>query len=247
MTSKHIIHCPSCFKTLKLKECYEKHIFQCQRLHEENTPAPNQLYEMIKSLTEKYNSVQNELENLKRNNQIQNKKLNILEWLNKQNKPQIVWSKYIDEMKITLSNLELIFEKGLIDGVFDILIQYLHSNDSNDSNDSSESNDSNHVIKCFEQKKNIIYVFEEEWKIMNNKAFEDIFKIIYQKILTSFEEYRIVNESKMNDDNFQVDFNNNFMTILCVNIPFESKCVRIKNKLFNELKENFTSIIEFEL
>ena len=51
----------------------------------------------------------------------------------------------------------------------------------------------------------------------------------------------------MNDDDFQVEFNNNFMTILCVNIPFESKCVRIKNKLFNELKENFKSIIEFEL
>jgi len=247
MTSKHIIHCPSCFKTLKKKECYEKHIFKCQRLHEENTPAPNQLYEMIKSLTEKYNTVQSELENLKNKMSIQNKKLNILEWLNNQdtkNNPQLLWSKFINNMEITLSNLELIFKKGLIDGVFDILIQYLHSSDSNDS---SESNDSNHVIKCFEQKKNIIYVFEEEWKIMNNKAFEDIFKIIYQKILTSFEEYRIVNESKMNDDNFQVDFNNNFMTILCVNIPFESKCVRIKNKLFNELKENFTSIIEFEL
>ena len=235
MTSKHIIHCPSCFKTLKKKECYEKHIFQCQRLHEENTPTSYQLYEMIKSLTEKYNSVQNELENLKRNNQIQNKKINVLEWLDKQNKPPIVWSKYINDMKITLSNLELIFKKGLIDGVFDILIQYLHSFEYSE------------VIKCFEQKKYIIYVFEEQWNIMNNKAFENIFKIIYQKILTSFEEYRIVNESKMNDDNFQVEFNNNFMTILCVHIPFESKCVRIKNKLFNELKENFTSIIEFEL
>ena len=40
MTSKHIIHCPSCFKTLKKKECYEKHIFKCQRLNEEKYLIP---------------------------------------------------------------------------------------------------------------------------------------------------------------------------------------------------------------
>ena len=43
---------------------------------------------MIKSLTEKYNTVQSELENLKNKVGIQNKKINVLEWLNKQDKPQ---------------------------------------------------------------------------------------------------------------------------------------------------------------
>ena len=37
------------------------------------------------------------------------------------------------------------------------------------------------------------------------------------------------------------------MKILCVQTAFESQSVRIKNKIFDEIKENFKSIIELEI
>jgi predicted nuclease with TOPRIM domain len=86
MTSKHIMNCPSCFKTFKRTGCYEKHIFLCQRRDEEIIPNNKQLWDMITSLTEKYNNVQSELESLKRKISIQNKKIDILEWLNRTSK-----------------------------------------------------------------------------------------------------------------------------------------------------------------
>jgi len=238
MTSKHIINCPSCFKIFKKNKCYEKHIFQCQRLHEEKIPNNIELLNMIIQITDKYNLVQTELQTLKGQICIQNKKLNILEWLNNQEKTTLSsWNNIMDSFEINLSDLELIFEKGLINGTFDIIVQYLQSFNFN----------SNEIIRCFNQNKNTLYVFNDEWQILNKSDFENIFKTIYQKILCIFNKYKDFNKEKLllNDD-FQLNFNNNFIKILCVQISFENQCVRIKNKLFNELKENFKSIIELE-
>ncbi len=235
MTSKHIINCPSCFKSFKRAGCYEKHIFQCQRRNEEKIPNNKELWDMITHLTEKYNTVQSEMEYLKNKMGIQNKKIDVLEWLNKQEKPNNTWKEIIENFEMKICDLDLIFQKGLIEGVVDIMIQYLQSFNSND------------VIRCYEQKKNVFYVFNGSWEILNKGDFENSYKTIYQKILSSFEEYKNVNENKMNDDEFQIEFNNNFVKILCVQTPFESQSVRIKNKIFDEIKENFKSIIELEI
>ncbi len=235
MTSKHIINCPSCFKSFKRAGCYEKHIFQCQRRNEEKIPNNKELWDMITHLTEKYNTVQSELEYLKNKMGIQNKKIDVLEWLNKQENPNTTWKEIIENFEMKICDLDLIFQKGLIEGVVDIMIQYLQSFNSND------------VIRCYEQKKNVFYVFNGSWEILNKGDFENSYKTIYQKILSSFEEYKNVNENKMNNDEFQIEFNNNFVKILCVQTPFESQSVRIKNKIFDELKENFKSIIELEI
>jgi len=235
MTSKHIINCPSCFKSFKRAGCYEKHIFQCQRRTEEKIPNNKELWDMITHLTEKYNTVQSELEYLKNKMGIQNKKIDVLEWLNKLEKTNSTWNEIIDNFEMKICDLDLIFQKGLIEGVVDIMIQYLQSFNSND------------VIRCYEQKKNVFYVFNGSWEILNKGDFENSYKTIYQKILSSFEEYKNVNENKMNNDEFQIEFNNNFVKILCIQTPFESQSVRIKNKIFDELKENFKSIIELEI
>jgi hypothetical protein len=235
MTSKHIINCPSCFKSFKRAGCYEKHIFQCQRRNEEKIPNNKELWDMITHLTEKYNTVQSEMEYLKNKMGIQNKKIDVLEWLNKQENPNTTWKEIIENFEMKICDLDLIFQKGLIEGVVDIMIQYLQSFNSND------------VIRCYEQKKNVFYVFNGSWEILNKGDFENSYKTIYQKILSSFEEYKNVNENKMNNDEFQIEFNNNFVKILCIQTPFESQSVRIKNKIFDELKENFKSIIELEI
>ena len=235
MTSKHIINCPSCFKSFKRAGCYEKHIFQCQRRNEEKIPNNKELWDMITHLTEKYNTVQSEMEYLKNKMGIQNKKIDVLEWLNKQEKPNNTWKEIIENFEMKICDLDLIFQKGLIEGVVDIMIQYLQSFNSND------------VIRCYEQKKNVFYVFNGSWEILNKGDFENSYKTIYQKILSLFEEYKNLNENKMNDDEFQIEFNNNFVKILCIQTPFESQSVRIKNKIFDELKENFKSIIELEI
>lgn len=230
MTSTHIINCPSCFKTFKKAGCYEKHIFQCQRKNEEKIPNNKELWDMIINLTEKYNSVKSELDTLKRRSTIQNKKIDVLGWLNNQDKPTFSWDTMIDNFKMKTSDLEFIFKQDLIEGVTDIMIQYFQTFNYNE------------IIRCYQEKKSTLYVFNDndQWTIVSNPEFENIFKKIYQRILVSFDEYTNHNEFRMRDNNdFNTEFNNNFMKILCSNIPFESQSNRIKNKIFNKLVQPF--------
>ena len=235
MTSKHIINCPSCFKTYKKQACYEKHIFQCEERNKEKIPNTKQLWDMITHLTEKYNTVQTELDCLKQKIGIQNKKIDVLEWLNNKETPNNNWNNIINNFNMTICDLELIFKNGFIDGIVSILIKYLHSVNYDE------------VLKCYEQKNNKLYVFNENWTILSNSDFQELFKSIYQKVMSSFNEYREKNTDKMENEDFQTEFNNNFIKLLCVEVPFETKSVRVKNKLFNELKENFKSIIELDI
>ena len=170
MTSKHIINCPSCFKSFKRAGCYEKHIFQCQRRTEEKIPNNKELWDMITHLTEKYNTVQSEMEYLKNKMGIQNKKIDVLEWLNKLEKPNSTWNEIIDNFEMKICDLDLIFQKGLIEGVVDIMIQYFQSFNSTD------------VIRCYEQKKNVFYVFNGSWEILNKGDFENAEKYLIKAI-----------------------------------------------------------------
>ena len=242
MTSKHITNCPCCFKIFKRQGCYEKHIFTCQRKQEQDEyqeqdklPNTKQLYEMIIILTEKYNSVQSELESMKQNIRTKNKKIDVITWLNEQEKPEHSWYSCIEKMEITVSDLEYIFKNGFIEGTVEITNKYL------------EKERVREMFKCFEQKKNIIYVFDEEWKECKSDDFKRIYNIIYNKLLVTFDDYKKENENRLRDDRFQTEYSDNFMKLLCVNIPFENKMVRIKNKIYSEFKENFKTITELEI
>lgn len=247
MTSKHIINCPCCFKIFKRQGCYEKHILICRRTNEETLPNTRQLYDMITTLTEKYNTVQSELDSLKRHIYTKNKKLDVLSWLNEQDRPVELgqdqdtytlansWHTYMENIHITSDDLHLIFKNGFIEGAFEIVNNYIQSGENLE------------LIKCFEQKNNIIYVFEREWKEMKPDEFKSIFDGIYKKMLATFNIYKTENETKLEDEQFQLEYMDNFMKLICANMSFEQKCTRIKNKIYNELKESFKTITEMNI
>jgi hypothetical protein len=74
-----------------------------------------------------------------------------------------------------------------------------------------------------------------------------MFNVIYKEMLAMFDVYKTENETRLNDDKFQIEYSDNFMKLLCVNIPFENKCTRIKNKIYAELKESFKTITEMDI
>jgi len=240
MASKHIVNCPCCFQIFKKKGCYEKHILYCQQSFPDtnktnNEPNTRQLYDMITTLTEKYNTVQTELESLKRHINIKNKRLDVITWLNEQPVPITSWTRCMDNFTISLADMECIFKNGFIDGLIAIINSYLYREENRQ------------VLKCFEQKNNILYVFDEQWKELKIDEFKVIFNDIYKKTLSAFDKYKNDNQHRMTDEEFQTEYSNNFMKLLCVTVTPDAKCTRIKNKMYAEFKENFKTIVELDI
>lgn len=253
MTTKHIINCPCCYKFFKKKESYEKHIFRCERTARElggvgrddvgdnNGPSNQQLYDMVQTITKKYNQVQSELESIKRQINAKNKKLDVISWLNENSEPdknldfiEVFQSIYIDQCQ-----LDVIFEKGLIDGMFELI-----KNQFQMKQEQTQKN----CMRCFQQKKNIIYICHDgNWQML---AIEHLSKMIDElnvKIFAAFNQYRIANTDKLDQDEFQTTFTNNLNKLLCSNISFDQRCIRIKNKLFVEFNECFKTIVEYQI
>ena len=253
MTTKHIINCPCCYKIFKKTGCYEKHILRCERTERElggvgrvdggynNGPSNQQLYDMVQTITEKYNQVQSELESIKRQINVKNKKLDVISWLNENSEPdknldfiEVFQSIYIDQ-----SQLDIIFEKGLIEGMFEIIKNHFQM---------KQEQTQKNCMKCFQQKKNIIYICQEGiWQML---SINDFSKMIYElnvKIFAAFNQYRLTNTDKLDQDEFQTTFTNNLNKLLCSNISFDQRCIRIKNKLFVEFNECFKTIVEYQI
>lgn len=253
MTTKHIINCPCCYKIFKKTGCYEKHILRCERTERElcgftgggntpnNGPSNQQLYDMVQTITEKYNQVQSELESLKRQINVKNKKLDVISWLNENSEPdknigfvEVFQSIYIDQCQ-----LDIIFEKGLIDGMFEIIKNHFQL---------KQEQTQKNCMKCFQQKKNTIYICQEGiWQMLAIDDFSNMIDELNVKIFAAFNQYRLTNTDKLDQDEFQTTFTNNLNKLLCSNISFDQRCIRIKNKLFVEFNECFKTIVEYQI
>ena len=195
-------------------------------------------------MTEKYNKVQTEVDNLKKQLQIKNKKLDVLLWLNKQPLPSNTWNEYIENININIDDLHCIFDNNLVDGILQILVDRIEQNNID-------------CIKCYEQKKNILYIYNvydsnnsdsKKWIEITKDDFKNNMNKIYSKCLQTFDIYKNENEEKMKtDSDFQDQYTKNFMKLINTKPSFDVLCVRIKNKLYTEIKESFSSITEFEI
>ena len=232
MSSKEIINCPSCFKCFKKHRCYEKHIFSCDReLAVTKTPTNTQLMDMITNLTDKYNSVRKELESIKNQIYTKNRKFDVLKWLNESNESNesngLSFINAFDDIDISIEDLDFIFDSNYINGVCNIMKKHLSSH-----------YDINNIIKCFNQKKHILYVYNKDnWIILENEEFINIIKHINTKLFNAFKQYRELHADKIHKDNFHIKYNANLNKLLCANIPFDVRCTRIKNKIYAEYKE----------
>lgn len=254
MSVKEIVNCPNCFTCIKKKGCFEKHILYCDReLAFTKTPTNTQLMNMITNLTDKYNEVQKELQSIKNQIYTKNRKMDVLKWLNDSSITNTTNSSSItnssishddvsfvnafDDIDISIEDLNFIFDSNYINGVCDIMKKHLSNHYEIDS-----------IIRCFNQKKYILYVYNgDKWIILENEEFINIIKHINTQLFNAFKQYRKLNVDKLHKDNFHIKFNANSNKLLCANIPFDVRCTRIKNKIYAEYKVCFTSVTSLDI
>ena len=236
MTSNQIINCPYCFKIYKKKACYENHIFKCQRENKLDCKTPNndQLYSLITNLTDKYNDVFRELQCLKNSINTKYKKLNVIEWLNTYEKiDNQCFQRSCENIVLNMDDLNIIFDNGFVNGVVNILTNnFINFN----------------TLKCFKEKKNMIYVYyENTWIDLPDNIYTSLIKNINSQLLSVFKEYQDNHIEKMDDVDFHDKHHKNLTKLLCINIDFDVKCNRIKKKIYDNINKPIKCITEIQI
>jgi hypothetical protein len=177
--------------------------------------------------------MQLEISNLKANLNRKNKKINVLDWLN--DKEEIIGDFTEDwkNLKLKEEDLYIIFDKGFVKGISEILNNYFMKLQT---------------IKCFNEKKQLIYIYKnKKWQQINKQEWEEIIKKINSHILVLFKNYQDQNLAQLEDEGYHKRLNGYLSKILCVELTFETKCNRIQTTVYNFLKVGFKNIVELQI
>ena len=110
------------------------------------------------------------------------------------------------------------------------------------------SNEQTMPIKAFDQKENILFIYNEDnkWEILSQPMFANLMNILSKKILTEFLKWQTENKSKMRQDDFSYTYARNVQKIMGGNLTQEQIHMRVKKELYNYLKMNLRNVVEYE-
>ena len=257
--------CKYCNRAYKLKPNYDKHYLLCDTLNKSisitsisktstsntNDYVPNlrDMFTLILELTSKNSQLEQKVEELSKWAESKKKKLNVIDWLNEKYTKNIKYTEWLAGINITRKHLEAVFNSDMVNGCYEILqnLLSLHNNNQNISNQNI-SNEENAPIKAFDQKENILFIYNDDnkWEILSQPMFANLMNILSKSILTEFLNWQTENKSKMKQDDFSYRYARNVQKIMGGNLTQEQIHMRVKRELYNYLKMNLRNVVEYE-
>lgn len=251
----HPMYCEFCGKCYKTIVNLNKHILLCQVVNRcvnktetinkpiiENLPSQETMYKIIESLTMKYNKLEEKMEELQKWVDKKKKKINIIDWLNDNDKlkPSYDFDSIFDKINITQTAVDFLFTNSFYDTVNEILTNFYNSNQEI-------------PLFAFNQKSNLIYVFNKNteqqslWKEITKDQLVDFLDKVQTKITRCLKEWKKINEDKVRNDNkFSELYSKTIIKIMDVKFNNETTITRYKSLLYNKIKVDMKSLIEYE-
>ena len=204
------------------------------------------LFAMVIMLYNKYEKLESDYTELKKYVTITKNKINILDYLNENFKHDYMnmctggntITKFMDELVIGQDQLEKIFKYDYVDGIFNIICDYI---------DVLNAKGSLLPIKCFNTKENILYIFDGQlWLIMDDVYLRAFIKSFDKKILTRFVEWKKSAEKTIDTEIFGEIYIQNMKKVIGGNYEKKNPAHMIKNKLYKHLKIDLQSIVRYD-
>lgn len=242
--------CIYCNKKYTNKTSLEKHMILCSLFHkskrqlkkeeqeEEDTPSPKQVYKIIKELLWKIKNLEEKVEVQEKYINKTKKKINIIDWLQMNIKPDLDYLDFISEnIKIKEEEILFMMQNSFLDTLDKIISENL------------ENKKVFIPIFCFCQKQNILYVYHKNknsWEELNKIDCIKMFNIIYSMIFKKLIEWKKINEEKINkNENLENVYMKTMGKILSVDFKNETTLSKSKASIFNYLKTDMKQIVEY--
>jgi len=251
----HKLMCELSYKNSKREEKYYRDV---EETTVSNIPSQRELYEIIITLNNKYDKLQNDYDMLKRYIYDKKQKIEILDWLNQNSCLEIGFYELFLNIKLSEEDLNIVFEKDYINGIVEIILKFIDHKKNLFKNGEIP-------LKAFVQKEGILYIYscvennsrdanviseidysKYCWKIMSSEVMDKFIRIISVQLLVLFKQWHVKNEQLMDMDKFNELYIKNLKCVMGGKFKDFEKNIKIKNYLYRNIRQNFKNIMVYE-
>ena len=241
--------CIYCGKSYKKKTNLEKHTILCELINkskrglssvddEEIIPSQKKMFHMLLELGSKFNKLEEKVEEMNKFIIKKKKKINVIEWLNTNMKPNIKFGNLIEKIIILEEDVKNIFEKSFVDTLNHIFSRNIYNFE--------ESN----PIFAFIHKSNNFYIYEnddEKWVELTKENLMKFLNKVHMKLLRYYSEFKKINKDKItNDETFSLLCDKTTIKLMNVDFRQESILGKVKTNMYSRMKTDMTGLVEYE-
>ena len=247
--------CIVCNKQYTRKSSLDKHKILCdfkiksKREHqidfEELGDLPNhlQLVKIVQELTLKMIKMEEKMEHMQKWVDKKKRKLNVIVWLNTNIVPTIGFLEWINtSFNVMPEHFENLIENTLFHTIQQVFEYNL-----------CEKSEFVYPIRCFVEKPGIFYISEKkedgtaEWRQLQLADMILILKTFQNRMIKELSKWKMENQYKFDDnDKIAELFNKAIIKLMNISFTQDSSLTRIKNGLYNYLKTDLKSMIEYD-
>lgn len=247
--------CAVCNKQYTRKSSLDKHKILCDfkmktkrehKIEEEelsDIPSHYQLVKIVQELTLKMIKMEEKMEQMQKWVDRKKRKLNIIMWLNTNINPTIGFLEWVHtELIVKPEHFENLMENTIFNTIQQIFEENL-----------CERTDFVYPITCFSQKTGVFYICDKkedgvsEWRQLVLTDMILILKTVQNGIIKELTKWKAENQHKFDDnDKISILFNKAVIKLMNISFTQDSNLSRIKNGLYNYLKTDLKSVVEFD-
>jgi hypothetical protein len=249
--------CVICGKGYKTRINLEKHIILCELTHnskkspsismrEEDEPLPSQhrMYQMLIELSQKYNRLDEKVSELNKWVIKKKKKINVLEWLNTNITPEVVFGNVVEKVIVLDEDVEFMLNNTFNDTLNVIFSRSIYI-----------INEQNNPIFAFSQKSNIFYIYDKieddkekrcVWAELSKEKLIRFLCIVQMKISKAFCEWKKKNKDVLNEDRMATLCDKATVKLMSQEFKQESTLSKIRSIMYGKMKTDMKALVEYE-
>jgi hypothetical protein len=245
--------CVHCGKTYKKRENLNKHVDLCELLHkskkvgpliiEDDEPLPSQrkMYQMLLDLGQKYNRLEEKMEEMNKWVAKKKKKINVLEWLNTNMSPNITFDFIIDKIVVLEEDVNYLLHNSFYDVLNDVFSRSLYS-----------LNETENPIFAFTQKSNIFYIYDsvDDKKVWIELTRERLIKFlnkVHMKIFKAFCDWKQTKKDEIRtNDAFSIMCDKTTIKVLNVEFKQEACLAKARGSMYTRMKTDLKALVEYD-
>jgi hypothetical protein len=243
--------CVNCGKSYVKRVNLNKHLAICDLIQrsrdrarnieedvEEDIPSPAKMFQMLIELSQKYTRLEEKVDEVNKWVVKKKKKINVLEWLNSNVTPNIVFGEIEERVVVLETDIKLILEQNFYDILNEVFSRSIYNLDNGEN-----------PMFAFVQKPNVFYIYNnnKEWVDLPKEMLIKFLNRVHMKVIKVFFEWKRQRTADINsDDSFATLCDKTLVKLMSIEFTSDATLSRIKSAMYAKMKTDMKALIEYE-